>query len=69
MRAVHAEQAGKGRQIEDSTIELIGDTVLEDVTPRDSWRASKAFREHISKVLCKRALKESIRLAGGVYHE
>lgn len=43
MRAVHAEQAGKGRQIEDSTIELIGDTVLEDVTPRDSWRASKAF--------------------------
>ena len=69
MRAVHAEQAGTGRQIEDSTIELIGDTVLEDVTPRDSWRASKAFREHISKVLCKRALKESIRLAGGVYHE
>ena len=69
MRAVHAEQAGKGRQIEDSTIELIGDTVLEDVTPRDSWRASKAFQEHISKVLCKRALKESIRLAGGVYHE
>ena len=69
MRAVHAEQAGKGRQIADSTIELIGDTVLEDVTPRDSWRASKAFREHISKVLCKRALKESIRLAGGVYHE
>ena len=43
MRAVHAEQAGKGRQIEDSTIELIGDTVLEDVTPRDSWRAQQGL--------------------------
>lgn len=69
MRALHAEGAGKGLSVSEASIETIGDTVLEDVTPRDSWRASKAFREHIAKVLCKRALKESIRLAGGVVHE
>ena len=65
MRAVHAEAAGRGLEVTDENIEKIGDTVLEDVTPRDSWRASKAFREHISKVLCKRALREAVRRAGG----
>lgn len=59
MRAVHAEAAGRGLEVTEENIEKIGDTVLEDVTPRDSWRASKAFREHISKVLCKRALREA----------
>lgn len=69
MRAVHAEAAAKGLEINSDTIEKVGDIVLEDVTPRDSWRASKAFREHIARVLCKRALKQSILLAGGVIHE
>ncbi|MCC2256263.1 xanthine dehydrogenase FAD-binding subunit XdhB [Ruminococcus sp. CLA-AA-H200] len=65
MRAVHAEDAGRGLAVTEENIEKIGDTVLEDVTPRDSWRASKAFREHISKVLCKRALKEAVERSGG----
>ena len=69
MRAVHAEAAGRGLEVTDENIEKIGDTVLEDVTPRDSWRASKAFREHISKLLCKRALREAVRRAGGVVSE
>lgn len=69
MRAVHAEAAGRGLEVTDENIEKIGDTVLEDVTPRDSWRASKAFREHISKLLCKRALREAVRRAGGVISE
>ena len=69
MRAVHAEAAGRGLEVTDENIEKIGDTVLEDVTPRDSWRASKAFREHISKLLCKRALSEAVRRAGGVISE
>ena len=66
MRAVHAETAGRGLEVTEENIGKIGDTVLEDVTPRDSWRASKAFREHISKLLCKRALKEAVRRAGGM---
>lgn len=69
LRAVHAEAVGKGVEVNQTSIDKIGDTVLEDITPRDSWRASKAFREHIAKVLCKRALTESIKLAGGVVHE
>ena len=69
MRAIHAEAAGRGLEVTDENIEKIGDTVLEDVTPRDSWRASKAFREHISKLLCKRALREAVRRAGGVISE
>ena len=44
-------------------MEQISEAVLRDVTPRDSWRASKAFREHISKVLCKRALVEAVKRA------
>ena len=69
MRAIHAEAAGRGLEVTDENIEKIGDTVLEDVTPRDSWRASKAFREHISKLLCKRALREAVRRAGGMTEE
>lgn len=69
MRAIHAEAAGRGLEVTDENIEKIGDTVLEDVTPRDSWRASKAFREHISKLLCKRSLREAVRRAGGVISE
>lgn len=69
MRAVHAEAAGRGLKVTEENIGKIGDTVLEDVTPRDSWRASKAFREHISKLLCKRALREAVRRAGGVISE
>ena len=69
MRAVHAEAAGRGLEVTEENIGKIGDTVLEDVTPRDSWRASKAFREHISKLLCKRALREAVRRAGGVISE
>ena len=63
MRAVHAEAAGRGLPVTEESIEMISSTVLEDVTPRDSWRASKAFREHISKVLCSRALTEAVKRA------
>ena len=69
MRAVHAEAAGRGLEVTEENIGKIGDTVFEDVTPRDSWRASKAFREHISKLLCKRALREAVRRAGGMTEE
>ena len=65
MRAVHAEAYGKGLPVSGETIRKIGDTVSEDIMPRDSWRASRAFREHISKVLCQRALTEAVRRAGG----
>ena len=33
--------------------------------PRDSWRASKEFREQLIKEMAKRSLVNSIRRAGG----
>lgn len=63
MRAVHAEAEGRGLPVTDESMERISEAVLQDVTPRDSWRASKAFREHISKVLCRRALAAAVKRA------
>ena len=64
-RAPSAEAAANGKPVSAETVEAFGAAVLEDIHPRDSWRASKAFREHIAVELAKRGLAESIRLAGG----
>ena len=65
MRAPAAEAAAKDRPLTAETVEAFGVAVLEDIHPRDSWRASKAFREHIAVELARRCLTESVRLAGG----
>ena len=65
MRAAHAEEAAQGRPASQETADAFAAAVLEDIHPRDSWRASKAFREHIAVELAKRGLMESLRLAGG----
>ena len=65
MRAPSAEAAAEGKPLTAETVEAFAASVLEDIHPRDSWRASKAFREHIAVELAKRGLVESIRLAGG----
>ncbi|HIQ68742.1 MAG TPA: xanthine dehydrogenase FAD-binding subunit XdhB [Candidatus Avoscillospira stercorigallinarum] len=65
MRAETAEAAAKGQPVSKETVSAFAKAVLQDVHPRDSWRASKAFREHIAVELAKRCLCESIRLAGG----
>lgn len=66
MRAPAAEAAVKGQAVSAETVKIFGETVLNDIQPRDSWRASKAFRQHIAVELAKRCLTESIKLAGGV---
>ena len=45
--------------------EAFAKAVKEDINPRDSWRASKAFRSHIAVECAKRCLIESVKLAGG----
>lgn len=69
MRAPQAEAAVKGKTVSDGNVKAFAETVLKDINPRDSWRASKEFRQHIAVVLAERALRESIRLAGGVIDE
>ena len=65
MRAPSAEAAAKGRETSRETVDAFAKAVLEDIHPRDSWRAAKAFREHIAVEMARRALTKSIELAGG----
>ena len=65
LRAASAEAAAAGKPATQETADAFAAAVLEDIHPRDSWRASKAFREHIAVELAKRALAESVKLAGG----
>ena len=69
MRSATAEGRAKGCPTTAEEIKAFAQTVLEDINPRDSWRAAKEFRQHIAVVMAERALRESIRLAGGVIHE
>ena len=69
MRAAAAEVCAKGKPTTREAVKAFAQTVLEDIHPRDSWRAAKDFREHIAVVLAERGLTESIRLAGGEIYE
>ena len=61
-----AEAGAAGKPVTMAAVEEIAASVLEDINPRDSWRASKALRQHIAVELTKRCLMKSIELAGGV---
>ena len=69
MRAPSAEAKIRGKETGRAAVKEFAQAVLEDINPRDSWRAAKDFREHIATVLAERALCESISLAGGEVHE
>ena len=66
MRCPSAEAAAKDKPLTLTTAEEFSLAVLNDIHARDSWRASKAFREHIAVEMAKRCLIESIKRAGGV---
>ena len=65
MRAPSAEAAANGAAPSPALAEEFSRAVLQDIHPRDSWRAGKDFREHIAVEMAKRALIESVRKAGG----
>ena len=66
MRATAAEEFLKGKAVNEKNIKAFSEMVLEDVNPRNSWRASRALRRHISVVMAERALRDCIEQAGGV---
>lgn len=55
----------KGMEIGDGLYQAAEDTVRKEINPRDSWRASKAFRLQIAGEIARRALQCTIELAGG----
>ena len=64
-RAHSAEEFAKGKKLSDNFLEEFGEKALSDMKPRDSWRASKEFREQLIKEMAKRSLVNAIRRAGG----
>lgn len=65
MRVPAAEEAARGKAVCAQTVDMFANAALQDINPRDSWRASREFRLHLAHELAKRALTESIRLSGG----
>ena len=65
MRCPTAEAVANGAAPAEAMIEEFSLAVLKDINPRNSWRASRAFRQHIAVEMAKRALTESIKRAGG----
>jgi xanthine dehydrogenase FAD-binding subunit len=65
MRAPSAEAAATGKPVSEETVRAAAKAALDDVKPRTSWRATKEFRLQLAEELAGRALRESIRRAGG----
>lgn len=65
LRCPAAEAIARGAAVSEETVEAFAAAVLEDIHPRDSWRASKDFREHIAVELARRALRRAVELEGG----
>ncbi len=65
MRAPSAEAVANGKPVTIETVEEFALAVLNDVNPRDSWRAAKAFRQHIAVEMAKRCIIEAVHRCGG----
>ena len=64
-RCPTAESVANGAKPSKELAERFSRAVIDDINPRDSWRASKAFRQHIAVEMAKRAFTQAVELAGG----
>jgi xanthine dehydrogenase FAD-binding subunit len=64
LRCWKTEEKAYGMRADWSLLRLVRESVLNDLKPRDSWRASKDFREHIIKTLTERVLHKVINQCG-----
>jgi xanthine dehydrogenase FAD-binding subunit len=63
------EEKVKDMEIGEELFKTIRKDILNEVNPRDSWRASKELRVQLIKELSKRATKQAIMNAGGVVND
>lgn len=63
LRCLEAEAALTGRGV-DEVAAAIGPAALKEIRPRDSWRASRAFRLQLAEELSRRAFVEAARKGG-----
>lgn len=65
MRCPITENKAVNQPIHEKLIQMIGNSVMDDVNPRISWRAPKDFRLQIINELAMRVVKETITREGG----
>ena len=63
-RCTETEERLKGREVTKELYQDLEDSIRGEINPRDSWRASKAFRLQIAGEIAKRALYRTAVLAG-----
>lgn len=64
VRCRETERKAAGMPVGPELIAMVGKSVLEEVNPRSSWRASKEFRVQLVEEMAKRALTEALVRAG-----
>ncbi|MDO5135277.1 MAG: xanthine dehydrogenase FAD-binding subunit XdhB [Eubacteriales bacterium] len=65
LRLTRTEEALRGKPVSEELYDQVRDLVRQEITPRDSWRASRAFRLQVGGEIAARALKEAVEKAGG----
>jgi xanthine dehydrogenase FAD-binding subunit len=58
VRCINAEKMGKGMEATPENIDKISKEALSNTKARDSWRGSKAFRQHLVVELARRGMME-----------
>lgn len=64
LRCWKTEEKVRGAAVDRSLLERIKASVLDDLRPRDSWRADKALRQQIIQTLSERVLIEALKPSG-----
>ncbi len=65
IRCRDTENKIRGRKISQQLLDDISEAVVNDVSPRTSWRAAREFRLQIIATLAHRVVKQAILNAGG----
>ena len=68
MRCRETEARVKGMALDGALLDAVSAGALSEVRPRDSWRASKAFRLQLVSEMSRRALAQAVSYAGGEIH-
>ena len=64
LRCWKTEEKARGAAADQSLLQLIRESIMDDLRPRDSWRAPKDFRVHIIKTLAERVLQKAFNQCG-----
>lgn len=64
-RCPETERAFAGAPVDEKTARAMAKSAVAELQPRDSWRASRAFRLHVAEESAYRAFCECVRRLGG----